>query len=333
MYARDLLPSFAGVNTFARMPGATIETLHPGTVAVAGVAHDGTSSSRQGVRQGPKGIREASVDFAYELYASTSKAVINVTTGRILRLPVEARLLDLGDLPVYPMDLGRTLDVCRRTTAALVRRGVFPVVLGGDHYITYPLVEGVVEGLGRRVGLIQLSTQLDLGEQDVVWGRDWHGATIRRLVESGAVEPRNVSFIGTHGYVAYAEWEFARAQGMTIVTADEARSMGLRRAAERALATASGGCDAVYVSLDIDVVDSGYASGTGEVLVGGLTPADTLTLMRELSRAKQIIASDVVEVAPNLDQRGRSERLAAEAIIELIAPRVFSATNEDPCGE
>jgi len=333
VYARDLLPSFAGVNTFARMPEATIQMLEPGTVAITGVAHDGTSSSRQGVRQGPKAIREASVDFAYELYASTSKAVINVTTGRILRLPIEGRLVDLGDLPVYPMDLRRTLDVCRRSTAALVQRGVFPVVLGGDHYITYPLVQGVVEGLGRRVGLIQLSTQLDLGEQDVVWGRDWHGATIRRLVESGAVEPRNVSFIGTHGYVAYAEWEFARTQGMTIVTTDQARSMGLQRAAERALTAASGGCDAVYVSLDIDVVDSGYASGTGEVLIGGLTPAETLTLMRELSRAKQIIASDVVEVAPNLDQRGRSERLAAEAIIELIAPRVFSAPNEDSRGE
>ena len=120
---------------------------------------------------------------------------------------------------------------------------------------------------------------------------------------------------------------------MTIVTTDQVRSMGLQRAAELALTAASGGCDAVYVSLDIDVVDSGYASGTGEVLIGGLTPAETLTLMRELSRAKQIIASDVVEVAPNLDQRGRSERLAAEAIIELIAPRVFSAPNEDSRGE
>ena len=75
----------------------------------------------------------------------------------------------------------------------------------------------------------------------------------------------------------------------------------------------------------MDVVDSGYASGTGDVLVGGLTPAEVLALMRELSSARPIVALDVVEVAPGLDQRGRSERLAAEAIVELIAPRAFGA--------
>jgi agmatinase len=325
VYERDLLPSFAGVNTFARMPEATLEALRAGLVAVAGVAHDGTSSSRQGVRQGPKGIREASVDFTYDLYASTSKALIHVETGRILRLPAESKLVDLGDLPVYPMDLVRTLDACRQAAAAIVGRGAFPVILGGDHYITFPLVQGVVSAAGGRVGLIQLSTQLDLADRDAVWGREWHGATIRRLVESGAIEPRNVAFIGTHGYVTYPEWEFARALAMTVITADEARAAGSRATAERALAAAGAGCDAVYLSLDIDVVDSGYASGTGDVLVGGLTPAEVLALMRELSQASQIAAMDVVEVAPGLDQRGRSERLAAEAIIELIGPRAFTA--------
>ncbi|HEV8308962.1 MAG TPA: arginase family protein [Methylomirabilota bacterium] len=325
MYTRDLLPSFAGVNTFARMPEGTFEALRAGMVAVAGVAHDGTSSSRQGVRQGPKGIREASVDFTYDLYASTSKAVIHVGTGRILRLPAGAQLVDVGDLPVYPMDLARTLDTCRRAAAAIVRRGAFPVVLGGDHFITVPLVQGVVEAIGKRVGLIQLSTQLDLGERDAVWGPDWHGATIRRLVEGGSVDPRNVAFVGTQGYVTYPEWEFARAQGMTVITADDARAAGARGTIERALAAAGAGCEAVYLSLDIDVVDSGYASGTGDVLVGGLTPAEVLALMRELSHAGHIAALDVVEVAPGLDQRGRSERLAAEAIVELIAPRVFGA--------
>jgi agmatinase len=325
MYERDLLPSFAGVNTFARAPQATVETLAPGAVAVAGVTHDGTSSSRQGVRQGPKGIREASVDLVYDLHASTRQALIHVGTGRVLRRLAEPRLFDLGDWPVHPMDLARTLDTCRRSAAAIVRRGAFPVVLGGDHYVTLPLVQGVAEAAGGRVGLIQLSTQLDLADRDTVWGREWHGATIRRLVESGAVDPRNVAFVGTQGYVTYPEWEFARARGMTVITADDARAAGPRAVVERALAAAAAGCDGVYVSLDADVVDSGYASGTGDVLVGGLTPAEVLALMREMSMARAIVGLDVVEVAPGLDQRGRSERLAAEAIVELVAPRAFGA--------
>ncbi|MCH9037598.1 MAG: arginase family protein, partial [Chloroflexi bacterium] len=75
----------------------------------------------------------------------------------------------------------------------------------------------------------------------------------------------------------------------------------------------------------IGVVDSGYASGTGDIVIGGLTPVELLGLMREFSGSSKIGALDVVEVAPALDIRGRSERLAAEAVIELIAPRVFGA--------
>jgi agmatinase len=324
MYTRDLLPSFAGVNTFARASEGTIESLAPGAVGIAGIPHDGTSSSRQGVRQGPRGIREASVDFVYDLYASTRRALVHVGTGRILRPPGEGRLVDLGDLPIAPMDLARTRETCRRAAAAIIRRGAFPVILGGDHYVTYPLVQGVREAVGGRIGLIQLSTQLDLADRDRVWGPDWHGATIRRLVEGGAVDPRNVAFLGTQGYVTYPEWEFAQSHGMTVITADAARAAGAEASVERALAAASAGCDAVYVSLDVDVVDSGYASGTGDVLVGGLTPAEVLALVRELSASDRVVALDVVEVAPGLDQRGRSERLAAEAVIELVAPRVFA---------
>jgi agmatinase len=324
MYTRDLLPSFAGVNTFARAPAGDIDSLTPGAVAVAGLAHDGTSSSRQGVRQGPRGIREASVDFVYDLHASSRKALVHVGTGRILRLPPDGRLIDVGDLPIAPMDLARTRETARRAAAGIVRHRAFPVVLGGDHYVTFPLAAGVADAVGGRIGLIQLSTQLDLADRDHVWGPDWHGATIRRLVESGAVEPRNVAFVGTHGYVTYPEWEFAQSHGMTVITADAAREAGAPATVARALAAASAGCDAVYVSLDADVVDSGYASGTGDVLVGGLTPAEVLALMRELSSSERVVALDVVEVAPGLDHRGRSERLAAEAIVELIAPRAFT---------
>ena len=102
---RDLLPSFAGINTFARAPRGEVEGLTAGAVAVASVAHDGTSSSRQGVRHGPKSIREASADFIFDVQGSSSQSMVNVLTGRTISLPQEGTLIDLGDLPVYPMDL------------------------------------------------------------------------------------------------------------------------------------------------------------------------------------------------------------------------------------
>lgn len=323
MYERDLLPSFAGINTFARAPRGDVDGLSAGAVAVASVTHDGTSSSRQGVRHGPKSIREASADFIFDVQGSSSQSMVNVLTGRTIRLPQEGTLIDLGDLPVYPMDLERTLASCRDAISGIVSKGAFPVILGGDHYVTYPLVEGFRSATGGKVGLIQFSSQLDLGESDAVWGSDWHGATVRRILDNGLVEGKNIAFVGTQGYIPFREWELAQDAGATVITADAVKEQGAAETARRAVEAAGDGCDAVYLSLDIDVVDSGFASGTGDVIIGGLTPAELLALMLEHSRYDKIGAMDVVEVAPDLDIRGRSQRLAAEAIIELIAPRVF----------
>ena len=324
MYERDLLPSFAGINTFARAPRGSVDGLNTGAVAVVSITHDGTSSSRQGVRLGPKSIREASADFIFDVQGSTSQSMVNVLTGRTISLPREDTLIDLGDLPVYPMDLARTMASCRDAVSAIVGKGAFPVILGGDHYVTFPLVEGFRSALGGKVGLIQLSSQLDLGDQDAVWGSDWHGATVRRILDNGLVEGKNIAFVGTQGYIPYREWELANDSGATVITADTVKEQGVQETARQALAAAGEGCDSIYVSLDIDVVDSGFASGTGDVIIGGLTPAELLALMLELSQSSAIGAMDVVEVAPDLDIRGRSQRLAAEAIIELIAPRVFA---------
>ena len=293
-------------------------------VAVVGVTHDGTSSSRQGVRHGPTSIREASADFIFAVESSSSQEIVDVQTGRRIKLSPEPKLMDLGDLPVYPSDLNRTMSSCREFASAVAHMGAFGVVLGGDHYVTYPLIQGFREGLGKKIGLIQLSSQLDLGDTDAVWGRDWHGATVRRILDDGLVEGKNIAFVGTQGYIPYAEWELARQRDASVITADRVQEQGPEETAARALEAAGDGCHAVYISLDVDVVDSGHASGTGDITISGLTPAEVLSLMVALSKSEKVGALDVVEVAPSLDPRGRTQRLSAQAIVELIAPRVFA---------
>ena len=148
---------------------------------------------------------------------------------------------------------------------------------------------------------------------------------MRRILDSGHVSAGNTVCVGTQGYIPYREWDYARDQGVTVITADSLKDQGPEASARRALELAGDGCDAIYVSLDIGVVDSGYASGAADIVVGGVVPRDLLSLMRELSVSPKVSALDVVEVAPGLDVRGRSERLAAQSIIELIAPRVFGS--------
>lgn len=293
-------------------------------VAVAGVTHDGTSSSRQGVRDGPASIRAASADFIFAAQSSSSQEVVDIQTGRRIKLPSDPKLIDLGDLPVFPRDLDRTLSSCREFASAVAGKGAFGVILGGDHYITYALIQGFREGLGKNIGLIQLSSQLDLGDTDAVWGSDWHGATVRRILDDELVEGKNAVFVGTQGYIPYVEWKLARQRGALVITADLVREQGLEETAAKALDVAGDGCEAVYISLDVDVVDSGHASGTGDITIDGLTPAEVLRLMVVFSKSDKVAALDVVEVAPSADVRGRTQRLSARAIVELIAPRVFA---------
>ena len=320
-YQRDLLPSFAGINAFARAPRADLSEVTEGCVAVIGVPHDSTSVSRQGARLGPRAIREASADFIYDLQASESGALIDVISGRVLNTPKPGSILDLGDVSVSPIERIEALDACMDAAEGIARAGGFPVALGGDGFITFPLLHGLGKARGGDIGFIRLTGQLSLSDRSGAWT----GATLSRILSGTNVNARNAVCVGVQGYIPYKEWEFARDKGVTVITADSVKEQGPEAAARRALELASDGCDAVYVSLDIGVVDSGYASGTPDIVVGGLTPRDLLSLVRELSTSPKIAAMDVVEVAPGLDVRGRSERLAAQAIIELIAPRVFGS--------
>ena len=324
MFQRGTQVPYAGIHTFARASQKTIDQLQPGDVAVLGVPHDGTSSSRQGVRQGPRGIREASVDFIYAVQSAGT--VVDILTGDTLTWSDSSSLADLGDLPVYPTDVVRTEDILREAMVSIVGRGAFPLVLGGDHYITYPLFQGFAQSLkaqGKKAGLIQLASALDLADQHPLWGKTWHGATLRRLLESKTLDPANIVWLGVHGFLPYAEWELAQTSGATVITVRSLREEGLASAACRAIEVAGRGCDAIYLSLDIGIVDSGYAPGRGDVVVGGLVPEELLELIRAL-RDPKVAALDLVEVAPPIDPAGRTTRLAAEAAIELIAPKVFA---------
>ena len=250
MFQRGTQVPYAGIHTFARAPQKTIDDLEPGGVAVLGVPHDGTSSSRQGVRLGPRGIREASVDFIYGVQSAGT--VVYVLTGDSLTWSDSSGLADLGDLAIYPTDLVRTEDTLREAIAAIAGRGAFPLILGGDHYITYPLFQGfaqVLKAQGKRAGLIQLASSLDLADQHPLWGETWHGATLRRLLDSKALDPANIVWLGVHGFLPYVEWESAQSSGATVITVRSLREEGLANAARRAIEVAGRGCDSIYLSM------------------------------------------------------------------------------------
>ena len=150
---------------------------------------------------------------------------------------------------------------------------------------------------GGGVGYIQLSSRLDLGDEDPAYGRVWRGATVRRLLDAGAVRPENLVWIGTNGYVRLEEWELARTLGAPMFTPDDVRRRGIAAVATAALEIAGRGCDGVYVSVDMDVVDGGYVAMTGAPQLDGLRNDDVWRAMDVFARGP-VGALDVCGLNP-----------------------------------
>jgi len=326
-YQRDPLPPFAGIPSFLRAPQADFRDLSSGMFAVLGAPNDSTLGSRQGTRYGPRGIREASQDTISYMQAGPEKFLTYVASGITIRLAPGTPLVDVGDLNVYPNDMARTVDSFRRGAAAVAESGATPIMFGGDHYVTYPLFLGVMDGLisrgARKLGYIQFDNHLDLQDDNRMWGKHFHGSQARRISELPVIEPRNMVWIGASGFTGREQVDWLRRSGATLFTPDAIHSQGIEAVVERALELAGDGTDSIYVSLDIDVVNGGASPGTGSVCTDGLSPQELFRAMALLSESRKVGALDVTEVSPPLDPGGRTVGIAASAVLQFVSPRVF----------
>jgi arginase family enzyme len=326
-YQRDALPGFAGIPTFFRAPRADFGQLGGGVVAVMGAPHDSTLGSRQGTRYGPRGIRAGSLETIAYIQAGPEKFVTHIASGTRMSLAPGAPLVDVGDLPVYPNDLDRTRESLRRGASLAATSGALPVMFGGDHYVTFPLFQGVSEGLAargaKRLGYIQLDNHLDLSDDNRIWGKHYHGSQARRISELPIVDARNMVWVGASGYTPREQVDWLRSSGATLWTPADIHRQGIAQIVNRAIELASHGTDGVYVSLDIDVVNGGASPGTGSVVTDGLSPQELIQAMGMLAASGVVRALDVTEVAPPLDPSERTVRIAASAVLEFLTPKIY----------
>jgi agmatinase len=310
--------------TFLNAPLVPVHEVPSGSVALVGVPHDSTHTTRLGTRYGPRSIRAASTSIA-EAFARAPGRALSEDARISLILPSTPRVVDVGDAPVFPNDLERTTESVRATMRAITRRGAFPVLLGGDHYISYPSFWGFSEGLPLRVGrvgYIHIDGHLDFTNDNPVWGRFYHGSNARRVSELDIVNPRDMVWIGVHGFIGQEQWTTIKKNHSTVFTHVDVQRLGPVEVAKRAAGLAGERTDTVYVSFDIDVIDTAYVPGTGGVVIGGMTPGQMRDVLGVL-RGANVGAIDLMEVSPVLDPSGRSMRYAAELLTHFLAPRIF----------
>jgi len=329
MPMRDPIPSYTGIPTFLRAPLVELSKVQPGTVAVIGAPHD--CATRQGSRYGPKVIREASSHTAYYFQTAHNHELLDVSTGKTLRWEGNGNIVDTGDVNIYPTNIAKTGEAISEAVEMITSQGAFPVTLGGDHFITYPCVRGFVNGIRQkkpraRVGYLHFDAHLDLGDDSPVFGKLSNATNARRVAEVPGVDPRNMVMVGIRGYVRKDQWDFIRQTGIKIYTMGTIRRHGLAKVIRDAVRLAGQGCECVYFTLDMDVVDAAYAPGVGGVAFGGITSAELLEAVGMLAHEKKIRAMDVVEVNPYFDVGEITSRLAASAVLTFIGPKIFKIT-------
>lgn len=297
--------------SFAGVPTRRWDQAEPGEIVILGAPFDWGTTHRPGARFGPKAIREC--DY---LWPNGYRPHLTAGVDPLGTLPV----VDAGDVPIPVGYMEQSLRNIEAAVHAVAARSAIPLVLGGDHTVTYPNATGVARHLGfGEVALVHFDAHADTAPSQFgqLYG---HGTPMRRLIESGAVPGHRFTQIGLRGYWPDPETvAWMREQGMRSYFMEDLTRRGLDEVVDEAVAhVTAGGVRGVFVSVDIDVVDPGMAPGTGTPEPGGMTSRQLLDTVRRLGRELEVVGADLVEVCPVYDQpMDLTATLANRVVLEL----------------
>jgi agmatinase len=310
-FAEQDQPVYVGSTTFGKRPlvvdAAALLARAP-DAAIVGAPFDDAVSHRSGARFGPRAIR----DGTYQVGAQS------------LQLDIDAwehlDVVDAGDADVVPAWLDRGHAVIFEKVLEVARSGAVPIILGGDHSITWPAASAIAQTHApRSIGIVHFDAHADAA--DATWGvLAGHATPMRRLIESGAVAGRNFVQVGLRGYWPPQEvLDWMADQGMRWHLMREIEERGAEAVVDDAIAEALEGPELVYLSVDIDVLDPSMAPGTGTPEPGGLLSRELLRAVRRIAGRVRLAALDIVEVSPPFDQAGITAMVAHRVAMETLS--------------
>jgi guanidinopropionase len=295
-----IVPRFGSIPTFMRLPYITEPTQVD--IALIGVPWDGGTTNRAGARHGPREIRNQS---------SFMRKVHHVSRIAPYEL---ARVADLGDAPVNPIDLMDALKRIEGFYAKVHAAGAVPLSAGGDHLITLPIFRAIAKK--RPIGMIHFDAHSDTNDRYFGDNLYTHGTPFRRAVEEGLLDPKRTVQIGIRGSIYSGnDMEFAEKSGMRVIYMEEFSKLGVEKTIAEARRVAGDG--PTYISFDVDGIDPAFTPGTGTPEIGGLTTLEAQHLVRGL-QGLDLIGGDVVEVSPPFDQTGNTALVGATLMFEIL---------------
>jgi agmatinase len=286
--------------------------------AYIGVPHDAaTSLGNPGGRFGPQALREA-LQGVFDWRLQDGR-LAHIDRGIIDLSAVE--VADFGDVALSFYDTRKTLEETYQIVRGALDAGYIPLVVGGDHGVTFPAVKALHDSCSGSVGLIHLDAHCDLLDFSERQGHFSGSSGMRRSLELERLDGPNLVQVGLRGYTTVDQYQEGQRLGIRRISATRFTELGAQAAAEQALAWAGAGPQAVYLTVDLDVVVPGEAPGTGWPEPGGLTGQQVLDFVRIV--APHVAAIDVAELNPLYDSQARATALfAARLVLDCITARI-----------
>lgn len=293
-------PRFAQPATFMRLP--YLDDPRGLDVAIVGVPYDGGTSYRPGARLGPREVRaQSSLIRPYSYFQKVAP---------FDRLNVA----DTGDVDAPPVSIEKCYEAVEARIGAIADTGATPIVVGGDHSISLPVLRALAKRHGP-LGLVQFDAHIDTWDE-YFGGKYFHGTPFRRAIEEGIVDGARFIQVGIRGPM-YGEddFDFHREHGITMLDIDQVKARGIESTVAEIRRVVTG---PAYMTFDIDAVDPAFAPGTGTPEVGGLSSHDAQLLVRGLA-GLSLVGGDIVEVSPVFDGPGQiTALLAANLMFEFL---------------
>ena len=286
--------TYAGALSFLRRPYS--KEVNAFDLIVSGVPYDLAVTNRPGARFGPRGIRAASAQLAWD--GSNWPWRSNPFK--------QLKVSDYGDCVLdhgYPVQIPEQIEIHARQ---LMAGSAKPITMGGDHFITYPILKAVHAKHGP-VSLIHFDAHSDTWQEPDE--RIDHGTMFFHAARQGLVVPERSVQIGlrtwnpdSHGF-NIMDADFVHRNGVDAVIGEILRIVGSNPA---------------YLTFDIDCLDPSFAPGTGTPVIGGLSTWQAQTIIRGL-QSINFVGMDLVEVAPTYDIGEITSLAGASIILDFIS--------------
>ncbi len=303
--------SYAGVGvTFGRVPLVLDPAgLAGADVAVLGAPFDEGVSYRPGTRFGPRAIRTGE-DVAFPIDRPHMELGIDPYA--------ELDIVDYGDIEVRPSDLPRSHTLLQKGVSEILAAGAIPVVLGGDHSLSMPVLAALAGRFGSDgFSVIHFDTHADTGDYE---GEAPHGVPFHHAVRDGHLDGRNIVQVGLRGAWPFPEdFEWMRSVGFRWHTMGEVVERGIAAVTNDAIAHARSRAPRTYLTVDIDVLDPAFAPGTGTAEPGGLMTRELLWAVRAVASQVDLCAMDIVEVSPPYDPTGITAMAGHRVVLETLS--------------